>query len=358
MEDKEFQQEVERLIDAEQRMARSKELYILESLKREKDELMAAFHDHIVALESYPDIQTVDELLASINDRAANQDTFTWEDDATEYNMRDHLNELISKEVERFPELLDGEMHISGEGVYVYPSDNVDDNDVELQVIEEGMTLAGEISWYAVESMPSYEAFRYSQAPDDFVEPTLPETLGIWVALREVIVKDGAGNVIEKHEEVLVPINYPSISLHKVIRQHDAIEARPEEDAPYIDIWAQFKNDFILETCTLFENDLNYNTYTPEERLVLRQQYQDEAAIYMNGVDTETELLLSASEAWMPNGDKTSVNNVSAYYRLPVFMQCNDTWRLYHVFEMWQGDGVTFAHILPEHLETVRPIHE
>ena len=358
MDDREFQQEVQRLIESQQRKERLASPYILESLRREKEALIAAFHDHFIAMQRFPEVTTVEEFLESLQAPDSLDDQLAWTDNADAYNLQDHLNELMMQEVERLPELLDGEMQISGESIFMHDTEYDDDSEVEVSILEAGATLMGTIQWYCVESMPSYEAFLHTQSPDTMPPPDVVEHLGLWVMLQDVTVKDGSGVTIGAHQEVLVPVSYPSVTLHKVIRQHDAIIARPEENLPYVDIWAQFRNDFILETCRIFENDVNYNEREADEKQDIVIQHQDEVAVHMSGVDGDTPLLLEATEAYMFDGSLPELVDATAYYLQPVFLRRGDTWRIHHAFEVHQGGEVRIAHILPEHLVTVRSIDE
>lgn len=358
MEDKDFQLQVQKLIDEERRQARAKDPYILESLAQERQSLVMAFYDHLASLQAFPDITTADELLESLMSGHEIIDAIDWESE-TQQVLIDQIDELIQKDIEHLPELQTGELHVSGEGMYVYISDDdTFESGVEVGIFDEGMTIIGDINRYDIAPMHSYDTFLETQHPSSEPNEVLQEGLGVWVLLKNAIVLDGAGQVVEKHDEVSIPVHYPSTCFHKVIRQQDASIATPEEDTPYVDVWAQFKNDFIIETCNTFENDVNYNDYSAEERALLMEQYQDEVSIYMSGVNPETPLLLSASEALMADGKRLSINHAQAQYLQPVFLRAGTTWRIHHAFAVGRGDSETFANILPEHLLSVRPIHE
>lgn len=340
MDDKEFQLAVERLINAERQESRTKEPYILESLESERRALLGVFIDHYVALQHFTVMTTLDEIINTI-ERSGLDDA---DDEERLDELSSQLEELMQDELQKYPEVLSGEIRISGQGVYLYASDNDVDDDVMVDTFDDGVTINGEVDWYTVAPLPS----------DDTAGG-----LGLWVLLKRAAVINGAGERVAGYDEVSVPVTLPGLHMHKIIRQSDATGSLIEPDVAAVNIWTQFKNDFILDMCNSFENDLNYNDYDADEHQQRREMHQNEIAIFMSAVESDCTIRVSAREACSLRGVVLQLTDVSALYLQPVFAQHGNSWRVYHAFEIeTEGGELDIVHVLPEHLQQVERAEE
>lgn len=358
MDDREFDLELEKLLSDE----RKKEPYGTESIKKELLAVVVSFYDHYRSLSEFEASASADDFLAKLLETHGEN-----ADDAEEFDsdLLGELDELIQSDLEKYPILLEGELSVKGEGIYMYDVDNdVDQPGTEVEILEEGMTLTGEIQQYAVLPMISYEAFMRMQSADSYEhldqDDIVGEMPGLWVLLRNVTVRDEVGSDVYSHEQALVPLNYPSLTLEKIVRYSDSVAelASAEQEMEPIEVAAHFKSDFILELCNEIENDINYNEYTTSELRAAREDYQAELGIYMSMVDREEELVISVMNAIMMTGDQTSFTNQIARYSDPILMKVNDSWRVAHGFEMDTHEGIHVVHILPEHLLEIKRRNE
>jgi len=344
--DDDFEIELAKLYNEE----RKKEYYYLESVEQERQAIVMAFYDHYAAVSDFQEVQSVEDFLGKLlHEESAEAPS---EEDDFMTPITEELNRLIQADIEKHDVLLGGEMHVGGEGIYMH-IDNDGNNEVE--VIENGSTITGDVSWYAVAPMIPYEAFMRMQRGDDSGEPDfedLPMDMpGLWLLMNNIAINDENGIQTGTLEQAMVPLSYPTMTFNKVIRQKDAVMEKVESEEVHLPVATHFKSDFMLEVCNDIENDLNHNDYDSQEAHDIRASHQSELGIYMTIVTREDFLKVTAFNAIMLDGNETELEAEQVRYMDPVIMKINDTWRVLHAFEVITKDGgFNVAHILPEHL--------
>lgn len=356
-----FELELAKLYSAE----RKKDLFYLESVERERQAVLSAFYDHYASVSKLQDTLTLEDILSEATTGSAGsfKDDDSIDDDAFVSPLAQELGELIQQDIQRHEVLLSGEMQVSGEGVYMFTTDRPEgtEDGMGTEILEDGATLTGDIRYYSVAPMISYDDFMRTQRGGDAESEALDvETPGLWLFMENVAVTNAAGVTTETLDRVLVPLNYPSLTFNKVIRQSDSVMAEEAQPEPsQVPVVTHFKSDFMLETCNDMENDLNHNEYDGEESHRIRAQHQDELSIYMAIVDREAPLTLSAFSAILHDGTEVALADESALYLDPVIMKINDMWRVLHAFQLVSNEGtLRIAHILPEYLLAIRNKNE
>lgn len=356
MDDSEFDIELAQLFNEE----RKKEYYYLVSVEQERQAIISAFYDHYMSVAEFRDVTTVDDFLQNLT--AENTELLEQpadEDDDFLSPLATELNELIQKDIESYDVLLNGEMQVSGEGLYMMSPDEEGGSDVEI--LENGATMVGDIQWYSVAPMIPYELFLQTQRGDSFEQPSsdaiASEMPGVWLLMNNVVVTDSNGVTTNEVDQALIPLSYPSLRFHRVIRQEEAVTMDVQEvETEQVPVQEHFKSDFMREICNDIENDLNHNEYEGEEAHAVRAQHQNELAIYMGVVDHEAPLRLRAFSATLLDGNETELNDETVRYVDSVIMNIGGTWRVVHAFETTATDGtINIAHVLPEYIVSLRP---
>lgn len=327
--------EYENLLNAE----KQKTPYI-ESLERERSELIALFREHVVAVclsESDFSLEQIEVQPVEAEERE--EDFYT------------ELDELVTKDISRFEGLLDGEMQVSGEGVYIL------DFDGEGYPVEElalGEKIRGTVDIYGVaplvNSDTSGDGTNFSGMPE------------IWVTLNDATLFGKNTEDIRPKGRMLIPLSLPSLKFGKVIRQFsevapNAIEVSkiiPEELPPTpkdSDIREQLAGHMFQERSNEIENDLNYNDYDKIEDLqVARRMYQAEINLYVADIEPEEELSLTVTGAMLPMGGTVDIVMQKAYYNGPTIMKFSNSWRIVHGFSVCSGNTgeQQLVHVYPE----------
>lgn len=344
MNDNEFELGLEKL----NREERKKQQYYLESFEQGRRTIASIFNDHYTALSEFKDGVSVEDIVSFHELR-------TDDSQEEENSLAKNLSTLINKDIEQSPDLISGEIHVSGEGMYMHSTSgsSSEHQDREFALLEEGDALIGDIKYYSVAPIVSYEIYRHIQEGGDIsdndVDDKPPVVLGVWIHITNATVQRREGCKEELIDEVFMPLEYPSLQFDKVIRHEDSVvQEKPIE--MHIPVLVHFKNEFINEVCNNFENDLNYNEYTSEEHHALRAEYQSELDVYMGMVDRDEELVVSTHDAIMLMGGTKEFINQTAVYSAPIIISIRDTWRVVHAFEVQTTDGVDVAHVLPEHV--------
>lgn len=356
MEDKQFNNELNNLLRSEA----VKEQYRTESLGEAREELLTAFQNHYVALTVSQKMDTVEDIFPTeVNEKqvqVSEEDTDVFDDKNIELYAK--LDELLEKDLLRYPELASGEVKLSGEGLYIHlpqPEEVSEDRAHSSDILEGGAVLFGDIDMYAVESFVSYNSFlrlHYalenpeSEYHDDVVE--CPDLL-LYMTNTVVVEADG---VTSKHlGDVVVPMSYKSLKLEKVIRQSaDIVKEKEPEPVPLI---THFTSDFITEIYRDAENDLNYNERSQEDERESREDHQAEINIYMNGIDKNLPLILSAFDSVLIGGKRRQLTNDIAYYLEAVFIKATSGWRIAHAFLVQDDKGTHIVHVLPNDITKV-----
>ncbi|HWT39941.1 MAG TPA: hypothetical protein VN081_01535 [Dongiaceae bacterium] len=359
MDDDDFEKAVAELVETERKKARDKEPYYIESLEAERTAIVGVFNDHYESLSSLQGVETVEDLLAATDDGTNYFDDGLGGDDLSRNSLTLALDELIQEDIERVPALTSGEMHVGGEGVYMFEPDceenNTDAQEFGCDILEDGAALIGDIGAYVVAPVIPYEAFRQTQEGSGFEGPLYDDIgtdiPGLWVILNNVKLYDGSGCEIGRRDHVLVPMEYPSLHFGKVMRQGESLK---KADEVHVDVDVHFKGDFIREQFTIAENDLNYNDYSPEEHRECRHEHQSELGIYMSGVDPDEKLILSAFRSIAADGAERQLEEREAYYLEPVVIKPKGDWRVVHAFLVKNGDQMSIVYVLPEDLLAIR----
>ena len=353
MNDREFEQEIESLLRAE----RKKEPYYLESVEKEQLEVVAAFYDHYASLSEMRGVSTVEDFLSTLELPDSDDDQAEANED-----LIAELHELTQKDVERFPVLLGGEVMMKGEGLFMYDADPQGETEdqsrvMEVDEIEEGVTVTGEVRHYVIAPMIPYETFVRWQSADSYedmeADDMANEAPGLWLSLSDVTVSDASGAEIKTLDNVLVPMNYPSMKLNKIIRQSISAERLAPQEETKAPVITHFKGDFITGVFNDKENDLNYNDYSEEELRAAREAHQLEIGIYMSAVESDAELVLTAFNSIGVEGNEEGFAGKTVRYIDSAFMKPRNEWRVVHAFLVDVEDGVALRHVLSEDIITI-----
>ena len=341
--DNEFNLELERLLSDE----RKKSLYYTISVEKERQLIIDSFADHYVAMSLLDSVITFDDFLKDQEPNVSSEN----EDEDAPSELVSVLSELVRKDIEMYDVLADGEMQVSGNGIYLFYPEDGDMH--ELEMLEDGATLTGDVKWYSVADMISYEAYLHVRQSGEYIfDDIVTEVLGVWLVLDNVTLTNAVGETTFIGS-ASVPFSYPKLQFDKIIHQENDIV--PDVEIAEIPIQAHFKSDFMLQVCNDIENDLNHNDYEGEEAHQVRAQHSDEVSIYMGIVDREEVFEIDAFTAVMQNGDQETLEGVSVQYLDPTIMNCNGTWRVVHAFSVLREDGrAAVAHILPEYLLSIQ----
>lgn len=354
MDDREFNIELHNLLNNE---AAKKRFYV--SVEEERTAVIDAFHDHYAALSVADEIDTVEDLMARIE--STQKSRSPEEDEALHDEFIASLNECLQKDIEQHPLLLSGEMRVSGEGIYLPLPEPEDASDFigEPEMLSDGTMIIGDIQFYSVESIVSYEQYKRitSNQDEDPIYEEIVETPGIMLYLENARVIEPDMQEERAVGDVVVPLTYASLVFEKV--DHHAPEKKPQQSIEEpIDINEHFRSDFIRETCLNIENALNYNDYDIDEAQAEREYYQAELKVYMNAVDAQKPLSLSAFTARMLSGDYMELTEQKAYYLEAVLVKVGENWRVAHGFEIETKAGNNIAHVLIEDIVDVRYLSE
>lgn len=350
MNDYEFELGIENLLRSE----RKRMPYYLESVEQERFQVIMSFYDHYASLSEMTGITSVDDFLGSLQTPLrANEDTD--EDWDVEDALIGELHELIQKDIEKFPVLLSGEMSVTGAGVVMHDTDPQEEEGASVMAvdeIEEGMVVSGDIHHYVVAPMIAYETFTSwrndATLDSDQTNDSIGSTPGLWLRMTNVTVVDVAGQPISTFDSALIPMNYPSMRFHKIVRQNASAERMPKAEEVKAPIITHFKGDFITGIFTDKENDLNYGSYSDDELKEAREAHELEIGIYMSAVEQDEPLTLTALNSISINGDEEGFANKMARYVASVFMKPRDNWRVIHAFLVEHGDEMLLRHVLPE----------
>jgi hypothetical protein len=337
MDEKDFNTELAKLFKEERR----KEPYYLESFNTEITLLVQSFITHQDAMKQFDTIETVDDFLDDLsNELEASED----EESVPYDRISLQLADFLQADVERYGVPQEGEVQVGGVGIYLDESADIQEGVMgrPAELLEEGMSLIGEVSFYGVAQNTDLDALDMQEHPYDHYEP--------WLILDDVVLYDAAGNEQKRMDTALIPLLYPDYTFSKVIRFNEA--PRPKEVMP--ELRTYFINDFMTAQYTAAENDLQYNEYTPEETQEARMAHQDELSLYMETVDADKPMALTTHEALFADGSRREVADVTVLYLQPVFMHLGQTWRVYHGFIAESGETQAVIHVLPEDITAIR----
>lgn len=357
MNDNEFQLEIENLMREE----RKKEPFYLISLRGEQQKLIELFESHYETLSQLKGASDIDSFLSSIT--AADTDSVRVDINEDLYS---EINELVHRDLERYLQLLEGELLMRGEGLFLYDPDIQEEFgeqpvSAEVYALEKDMAVSGEFSHFTVAPMIPYEIFHKIHKFDTFDElddeDLVSEMPGLWLALKNATVNDASGFELESCEMVLVPMNYPTMRLHKVVRQGEPVgtsKKTPEGKAPVI---THLQSGFIKGVFSDKENDLNYNDYNQEEFEAARELHKQEIGVYMSAVEQNVPISLFASDSYDVNGSSFGPISEIALYRDSSFIKISNQWRVAHQFVIGSDNIKMALYVLPEDISPVDQEH-
>lgn len=322
-------------LDAEKvdllRVERKKSPYIPESIDFERAEIAEHFFDHCTTVYALFDSELTFDALQNA--------TVSHEQ---EEKIIEALTRAIQGEVERIPELCEGEMEVRGVGAYWYESER-EDFEPAFEDLEESEILIGDIGGYYV--APSEENQGGS----------LPT---IFVKLDNATVSDATGMEVKSVESVFVPFLEKRLMFSKVHRRNDEASLAPKEPErdKELEITTRFTGELIRDFCNDIENDLNHNEGWDEaEHFENRAEYQAQLDIFMEAVDKEAPLLLDLSSCISMNGEVIDFGTDVVKYLDSVIIEVSNTWRVVHGF-ITENDAkeiTNIIHVLPEHIKKI-----
>ena len=326
------------------RSERRKAPFYVEHIEKERQEIIDAFSDHSLTVHLADDAFTLETLLNPPIDEEADSD------------RQLALEELLLKDIDAYEVLQGGEVQVSGEGIFMYDSEEFE---TTTEVLSDGETIHGELYSFAV--LPAFlspEAFsamqQTGQEPD-----SVDGRLSVWAVLDHAVIYDGAGSEIHSTERILVPFSYPDLKFGKVIRRSfgmDAHETTYETltDSEIETVQELLTGDRFQQLCNDIENDLNYNLYDANELQMLRREYQGRLNEQIAAVSPDLLLRLSG-DAQIVGDDSLFLFDQEAQYSAPSIIKYPDSWRVVHTFNLVdpQGDTYAFAHIFPEAIHEI-----
>lgn len=314
--------------------------FYVESLERERTELVASFQEHVIAVYSFSGDDFTIEKIASVDVEDAKE---------REEDLYAQLDELALEDITRHEALLEGEMQVSGEGIYIL---DFDGEGYPVEELASGETVRGTIDAYNVAPLVSADTSETEGGLD------MP---GLWVTLKDATVYGPAGDEVRFSECMLVPMSMPGLKFGKVIRRFSEVVseatgapvAAVEEGAlapKEPNIREQLAGDLFQERCNEIENDLNYNEYELEELQECRRTYQGELNLYVGDIEPDEQLVITTIEAMLPMGGTIELLAQNVFYNGPTILKFPNSWRVVHGFSVCDSNNGTeqLVHVLPE----------
>ncbi len=338
MNDKEFEQEVEQLNAVERKKQ-------TESVEYARKAVIDAFNDHYYALSDFDGVFSVEDFLLG---QASNEDEL--EADDMSDPLIGHLTELMDAELDRYPQLNSGRVLVRGGGVYMYNTPYaVDEHEsFELDLLEDGDSIVGDVRSCMVAPMIAYESYLHSQYGDSHArseDDSPPELPGLWLVLENATVESVSEAEIKKLDRVIVPLSYPSLRFEKADDEEYPIVSAP--------VQAYFTSEFMNETYCTMENTLNHNEYTTAEHRTLREAYQAELEMYLRAVQKDAELIIDARDVAIAFQDTVDLVQQRVQYNMSVIVQHKGVWRVVHAFDIDTPDGPLVGHVLTDKLDSI-----
>ncbi len=367
---------------------------IYESVDKERNALVESFYSHYIAISNLDALETVDDFIA-VSDALREQasamqalgdfddlDEDGYEEDipfivpdgigenGEEYDVFDvsiipSLNTLMQKDVEQYAVMASGEMRVSGEGLYKFmPDEGFDGRSSDS--LRDGQTLSGDINQYIALPSVAYDDFRRGVVHDDGElhegAQALIETPSPWLYLTNVVIRDNNGIEFARYDDVMVPLDYPSLQFHKISYgpAEEENSARTEKAAMRITLADHLKGSYIIEIYNDMENDLNYNKYETEKaHYKQRAEYHEVLSRYAESIDQMCPIRLDAFEVQFADGGVAGLDNQIGNYNGPAILEYDGKWRVVHSFVITgEDDGFRIAHVLPEYITAIEYLDE
>lgn len=343
MNDAEFNAELSELFATERR----KQPYYIEPTTDEVRLLATSFKNHAESLKGFFSIDTVDDFLESLQYKD-DEILSNGDDGDFQTPLSEELTHLLQEDAERYDAPVRGEVQVSGTGLYIQDNTSVSEDDEypTLEDLEEGMTIIGEFKGYAV--LPDIIDSE-AELPDRYEADLAP-----WMKLYDVRILDSTGRERSNVPSVFIPISTSTFNFGKIIRRTGESYALVERQPVEIDLKTYFASEYVRSQFANAENDLNYNVYDEEEERKIRDEYQNDLLLLMEGVDGDKEFLLQASQVQLSNGELVSLDGVTTSYLNIVLAKNDKEWRVCHGFYILDGRNAgKIAHVYPECIEMI-----
>ncbi|MGV9001734.1 MAG: hypothetical protein ACOH18_02145 [Candidatus Saccharimonadaceae bacterium] len=335
-----------------------------ESVEIEIKGMVASFNDHYATVSLLWGDASVDDFLVSLDSSDADPAEDT-EDAPSPLFVE--LDKLVQKDIENFPILTDGEMQVSGEGAFLTIIESEEQSqdgghtsiEIEIVILELGQKLTGDILYYSAGPMVSFEVYMHTQHDEESDQTDyddLPnEVPSLLLHMENAKIKDKDGVETEVVGEVVVPLCYPSLKFGKIVHPDIKTTKEEVEEQPIVDITSKFTGDFIVGIYNEVERDVNYGGVEGEALHALRAKYQAELAMYMEDVDRNQKMLLTALNVMTHTREYIDVTDQEVFYLDPVIVRTTrKTWCVAHSFEIHTDKGMLLAHVLSENIVKVR----
>lgn len=197
----EIDQEFQRIVDNEN--IHDDQTYSIESINHVREHIVDSLIDHLVAYESIP--------ADDIEDRTTAAAVITF---------------LIQKDFERMNELDYGdEIIASGRSIILFAEPRDDDVEMRILPIDNNTKIKGKFGELLIQEIPlAQDIHRYINdditESDEQTEQTTNQ-FGLVMHLVDVTTEDESGysEAVPETLATFVPLNYPDLQLHRVIRQ-------------------------------------------------------------------------------------------------------------------------------------------
>jgi len=350
MDDYDIDAEIAKLLSTasqEQESSREGDAYYTESLEEERQRIVAAFFDHMIAVEM------------QINGEMTEDDLFEQKKTGYDQDFIDQVYELLYKDLQRNEVLLSGEMKLTGTFPYMPYSEQYWS---DAGIIEDEAYLVGKVNRYLIGPMVSYARFMDIQngifentddADDD--EDAVHDVLGVWVVMSDVEVTEATG-YHKTHEVILAPMTFPSLTMEKVMRLSNALPTELDTTPQPLNLEVHFKGDIFQEMCNIMESSLRYDEREGEELHTDRAEYQEQLEEHMKAVDQDELLRISTLKATDFDGAQTSLDDQEVLYTQTTLMHIDGEWRVVHGFFVLNDEGEPgrLVHVLPENIYAIR----
>ena len=320
------------------RELKEKQPFYLESMQREQDMITADFHEHLIA--------TIELTQGSFYD-AKFPDTAS-----DEYEeLSGSLIESMQRSFEKVPHILNGEVRISGEGVYV----TTESDNEGIEILEPGWALQGTITQYLAAPMLITTDGEF--APN-VTQDSLPD---LFLLAKNVTLFNEDGEKEGSFEQIHISFTRKTFDFRKIIR-HPLINAPVEQQevAPR-QLIALFRGGEFRDFCNEIENYLNFSDDEDEslQQQHIRAHEQLIAKTQEFDMQEGQRFVIQATETLdNPMSDVQLDDNSVVEYLEPVICEVGDTWRVAHGFWICndENDCTTVVHILPEDIQSIRSI--
>lgn len=303
--------------------------------------------------------------------------------DETEYNqsvveIQDRLRHSLWEDVNKFPELVDGEVMIKGAPVGIISNisenvDRVEDGSVisewSIFPLHKGSDIFGEIeSVDVVSTPPTNYAYKFSELDYEDLEAYAESYhWGLSLVLKNAHTQIN-GQLIDKfdgeNERLIVPIIYPSIEMSKVIRESDPnfFISSIEPDSIY-DLSAVKNNTTVNNLLNYIEEE--YEVSRRDDGVFDHSHHRDMLTLLYSslgyvepetaqGAGTYPQILISASEVYQVGDTEFPIQlkDQIVQFTAPniVRIDSHDAWKVVYEFNVLDDNGeqtIDVVYVIP-----------